>query len=734
MPENKTQVVVQAKAQGFQELQQQSAKLVEAASKATSTQAQGFTKLAKGGKAYRQEIKALEADLKSLTKTQIQVTKALMGVEKGSTIFKQLKENLKNVNAEVSRLQSVKDKTQALFGPKGVGGHPLTDKDMARGGFIQGLAQGGLHMDLQRGPGMWRQAAGQAVGNMGRGFAAAPFGGVQGMQQGLAGIPIAGGFMAGQFGTAMGFGEQALNVQQTRLDAMHLFGGGKEIAGMSGIDKRLQQATAAASQIIKRPMGDEDRAREREAQQQYLSNDWVSQQVKSSRLKFSGSDEEWANLEPTVRRQEEERSQDSERQRHFREAAERGSDINEYLEVTDHTAIKKARAKAAAERGRPFDEVRKVGQQYGMAEPEAIQAVSTMLQRSGGHVGEAQKQGMIPAMFAAQKLYGVGADTSGSFLGAGRTGGMVGAEGRGADALADSIGDALSIGLEGSEVTEYLSQMASGIEAWKTSGIPINSRSIANLSGTFANLGMGSVRGAAMGKQFGAAAQKLTQTGPQDAIDLMMLQTVGGYQGGGADSYMEALKKLENLGGEGGIGTPEAQEMIKKLVTAGGGGSTGVLTMREAFGRKGMQMGVSEAELVAKSAMNPESLSEAERAKIAKINEKMMEGQENAPQGAAGLAKQGADLMGTQGGAIARRAAIENKQAGIGGQMLPTLQNLQNSSANISQAFSTLSSGPLTDVSKQFLAFTKALEGLSKSISEGGDIWNSFSKIVTGHF
>lgn len=772
MAETRTDLLFQAKAKGFQEVQQQANKIIDAAQKATANQAKGFSKLEGGSKAYRKEIKGLEKDLKDLARQQLATTKAMEGMKKGSDVFKQLHENLKNINAQYSRLSTMKGKLQELFGAKGPGGQPLTAQDMARGGFMQGLVQGGLNVNLQRGPGMWRQAAGMAIGGMGRGFAGAPFGGVQGMQQGLAGIPGVGGFLAGQLGTVMGFGEQALELQRTRLGALPLFGGGG--AGL----QRIRQARARAQAGVKAPAGG------------FMSQEFIGAQAEQARRgaeartvvtpemqkeidtnvqeallgrgrynaaeslkRFTGEPTEYAKgLVERVERDRALQNRDlrekftkvqedavyRSKQRAEGEAA--AAETRKMLSEPE-AAFKAARqqagsAAAARERGRPFMDVRKAGQQLaGLSEDQAIQAISPMLQRAGGGIEAAKQQGMIPAAFAAQTVYGVGAETAGAFLGAGRRGGMVGAEGRSAEMMAETIGDALSLGLEGSELTEYMQQMANGFESWKQTGMPINPKSIQALSTTFAGAGLGGVRGAVMGQQFGGAAQRITQTGVQDAIDLMMLQEVGGYKGGGMESYMEAMKKMESLGRpgeEGGVGAEELTSMVRKLHKAGGGGASGTWTVREALGRKGIKMGVAEAEQFTQAALAPEGLGAEQMGRIAKFNEESLAGQERGPSGAGGLVKQAQEMMTEYGGAIRRAAALQNEQAAVGSKMLPTLQNLQKSSLNINKAFQTLADEGLGNLSKQIEKFTGAISKIATMMDENGQFWNVWTKLVTG--
>lgn len=765
MAETRTDLLVQAKAKGFQEVQQQATKIIDAAAKATASQAKGFSKLEGAGRAYKKEIKALETQLKDLAKQQLATTRAMEGMDKGAKVYKQLGENLKNLNTQYGKIAGMKSKLQEVFGA-GAGGKPLTAQDMAKGGFMQGLVQGGLHVDLQRGPGMWRQAAGMATGTMLRGFAAAPFGGVQGMQSALSGIPIVGGFLGGQFGTAMGFGEGALATQQARLGALPFFGPG------SGASRRIAAARARGAGGVAAPAGgflgrEEIERRVGTAGQQAAAGVTVTpamraaadsqyEEMKTFLAKRRARDPANWRGEPTEyglglaeRVKRDQIEYDEPLKRRLREAAEgpifraeqqRRRQAAERATRTELEAPEKkyreeqARAGSEAarrERGRPFAEVRRLGQRLGgLDEAAAIQAMTPMLQRAGGGIGAARDQNMIRAAISAQTVYGVGTETAGAFLGAGRRGGMVGARGQGGEMLAATIGDALKLGLEGSELTDYMQAMANGFESWKQTGMPINPKSIAALSSSFAAGGLGGVRGNVLGQKFAQAGQRLTQTGVQDAIDLMMLETVGGYKGGGMEQYMGAMKKLEESNTEG----PALDEMVQKLYKASGGGATGTWTVREALSRKGMQMGVGEAELFVKSKVAPETLTEDERTTLRLQQAQRQAVGQGAPKGVGGLAGQAEDVMGAYGGAIRRAAALQNKQNSIGEALMPTLQGLQASSANITKAFQILSDQTLNSVTKQIERFTGSIEKIATMLDKNESGWTRLGKLVTGEF
>lgn len=759
-----TELRVNAKAQGFAQAQQQISAAVTAAQKATQAQVKGFAALESGGRRYRKEIAALEKQLKDLGKQQLATTKALEGTEKGTKIYAVLTRQVQDLNKEYAKTSTIKQRMQTLFGKQKDQGL-LTPEDLARGGFMQGLMQGAIpsvFAQMQRGPGMWRQAMGTSLGTFGRGVVQAPFGGVEGMQQAFAGIPVVGGFAAGQLGTTMGFGAGALDVQRQRLGALPFFGGpggvgqrlrGAHARGVASVqeagylgggarfwtpDEISAQAGQAGNRAANATMYRTPEIKAKiEKEYEASVNALVARRVQEAaggrelpektralmtsnlrgRLKYDPKllERLRGSAEYSVYQgeQSEKRATEETRVRSIMEEPQRRFEKDRELA---------GRRAAEQERRQPFAEVRRLGQRLaGLSEQEAIQAILPMLSRGGGTAEEARRQGMVGATFAAQTAYGVGPETSGAFLMGGRRGAMVGAQGRGGETLAETIRAAKEMGLQGSELTDLVGQIAQGVETWKTTGMPINPKSVTALSSAFAGFGLGGLRGSVTGQQFGQAAQRISQTGIQTPVDLLMLQSAGGYQGGGMDAYIEAQKRMEAMGGPGGLGGKDAQEIIQKLYQAGGGGGTGTWAVKTGLEGLGVKMGWRESELVSRQAAAPENLTAADKADLAKFEAERKAGTAGAPQGVAGLEAEALDAMKAYGGAVARAASLQNRQNDLGAVLLPSLQKLQASTININDAFEVLSKDGLSNASTKILAFTEAVDAFTKTmVGENG--------------
>jgi len=665
MAETRTDLVVNARAKGFQQVQQQAGKLVDQATKAAANQAKGYTKMAGSTSAYRKEVKELEKQLANLSKQQLATMKAMQGMDKVSNTYKQLKENLKNLGSEAVLTGKKIALTHQAFGPRGATGGPLTARQMGAGGFVQGLAQGGLGISLQRGPGMWRQAAGMAVGGMARAAAEMPFGGVEGLQNLISKAPFLGPLAGMHFGNAMQFAQGSMGVQQARLGAVPFFE-----RPTANIDKARQQAMG------KTPGEYENR----------ILTERMGIFAKQENLTEKERTEALWSVQTQLRQ----------------DLATGGKG----------RALAGAQAAGAAA-GQPFAEVRKAGRELaGLSEQQALEASMNMLQRGGGTLGQAQQQGMIRAGFAAQTRYGIGPETQGAFLQAGRRGGLAGAGGRAGEAMTDAIAQGMSLGLEGSELQDYMAQMANDIASWKQTGIPLNSKSVYQISGAIAGTGLGGVRGATIGRGLAQAGQQLSAGGVQDTIDLLMLQTMGGFKGGGMEEYEKAQIRLEQMGGVGQEWNADTvKSLVDQLMQAGGGGATGRQVVRQALGRKGIKM--TQAETLAFTESNP--------MQQAKTLQEMGAVAANRPENAGEMIEQAAQSMRDYGTAIGKAANLQNQQNQVGETMIPIMQKLQQSAMNIDTAFVKIAEKPLAWLSGVSDEASAAIKRLADSSGKAAD-------------
>lgn len=694
----RTDLIISAKAEGFDRVQQQTGRMAQEARRILETQVRGFDKLQKGIGQTVGAIKGMEKALGDVGKQMEQVTRK-MG------------EQLQKQQTQMQR----------------------------QGAFIQGLIQGavpgGAGMFLQRGPGMGRQVAGMAVGRAARGVvggAGQMLGGggaLGGLSTALSALP-GGGLVAGQMQAVAGLAEQGLAFQRQRLGMVpFLSGGGSQATrNISGARRRAMAGVAGPAAVGEVGLTEEMRASARRSSEGAVRG-LVEEEM--ARLGTGGGAlGERARRKVATANLEEERG----RRQRVAEASEIDTERRRREAAADADFQgRRSRAGAAAaarERDRLFRPVRRAGMEMmGINRQEALQQAVQILQAGGGNLEQLQQQGLLRTGFAAQTAFGVGPGVTGAFLQAGRRGGLSGlrpgTEGGGGQALTEAIGDAMRLGLEGSEINQYLQTMAEGISQWRQTGIPFAKEAIADFGSELGRLGLGGVRGAAVARGVAGAAQALSTRGPQTAQELLVMQTLGGLRPGqgGAAGFEQAQIQLEQLRG-GQVGGEQLNQLLGQLMQAGGGGAAGRLFARQSLGQMGVNIGAEEFRLLGRQVQG-EDLSTEERGRL-----KFLQEQRGAvgagPQTPEELQRQAQTLIGEFGRGLKTAAGIQNEQIGIGQQMIPMLNNLNTATTNIAKGFAELAGEPLTNLTKGIKDLTEAITS-----KKGKGLLDALSDLVT---
>lgn len=757
---------------------------------ATDKLVDGFRTARISQRQYRQEIQALKRELQGLAREQTAVAQALGKTEKGSSAYKVLSQRMQDVG---ERSRTTETRIRAIERATGRG-MPLTERDMAKGAFWQGLMQGafpGMGM-IQRGPGMQEQMAGAMFGRAGRGVISGAFGGVQGMQQMLGAMPVPGaGVLAAQFGMGISAAGGGLGQMQARLRALPMMGGVRELServrGARMMERRRslerapemapeaieREAAAAQEAAMQRGLGelaermyirDVQSTIEREGvwgtkklsrrQADVLQRVYDMRQARERSLKQRREQRaaeigkrrgrEPGRIEELIAREEQEaefppereaeiqarfreiaaadvrkETEGKERERIAAEARTAGEERRAALDAPRRERLRRERAAEREARRAIFRPVRAAGRELaGMPEQQAIQAMQAVTARGGGGLREMQQQGMLRAAFAAQTAYGVGPEVSGAFLMGGRREAMVGARGRAGELMAQTIGDALSMGLQGWEATEYMQQMAAGIDTFKQTGIPINPRSIGRMGQEFAQTGVGGLRGGIMGRGLMQGLQRISTEGIGGGVDLLAAQIFGGFQGGGMGNWWEMQKRLEAGGGEEGFTAEQMREFIQRATQAGGGGVTGMMTLREVMRQMGVQMTAAETEQLARGALAPEEMTEEQRARMGRVREQMAEGARGAPMGVGDIVQDARSMMDAFGSEIRRTAALQNKTNDIGEKLTGVFNDLQGSALAINNIFASLGKDTLRSFSSAAEDVAKKMEKIAIGLSK----------------
>lgn len=624
-------------------------------------------------------------------------------------------------------------------------------------GFLQTTLPTVAAPFLARGPGMMREAfgqmAGQALSGIAGGLGSMPLSGMAGLQQAISAVPIPGaGMVGGLLGAGAQFSQMSMQRHRARLEAAPWVQAGGESVGP-------WREHGGRAEWFAEQQGEKERLRTAPTMVGPMQRSIGGMKFSDfKRLDEKGQAELYSQYAPKVKADLEKQYRDwqnlsGQRQRATRaeEAYEGGAQIGE-VTVTGsgrrgRSAVKlpgeedvfklpekwkqekkaqvRAKELSAAERARwaPWGMIKGAGMEYGMTEPESLQSVTQALQVGGGGVGQMQQQGMLSGMMAAKRTYGVDEGTSGAFLRAGRRGGLAGLEAGtergGGEALAGTIGDAMKLGLEGSEINEYLKITAEGIQQFQQTGIPFPKDAFSGMGDELAKMGVSGPRGTHVVRGLTQAAQALSTRGPQNAAELMMMQTMGGYQGGGAEGFEAAQLQLE----QGKMDPKNMQKLFGRFMQAGGGGAQGRMLFRNVMGGMGVQIGVKESQLMeAQMSGTLTGSQEKELSEIQANRDRVSKGggaaAMGAPKGLEGMLAQSRVTMDQFGSVVKAQTAVQEKQAEVGEKLVGSMLKLELSTAKMAEGITSMVNPAVDWLAQAVFGASDAVEKFGRALGK----------------
>lgn len=721
----------------------------------------------------QKQIGGLKGNLVDLHKEQLALTEVMSSIDdKAGPEYDSLKERLKKIKDQSKDTeQQVSSLTKAFAKQAQEADRAAKIAEQRSGAFLQGMAQGGLPMPapfLQRGPGMGRQMAGMAVGsglrgamNMGRGAGTAMFGGVQGMATGISSIPMVGGALAGQFQQAAAYAQQNIEWQRTRLAVapyMESTGartarGNLLAAGSSAYSSARAKRNATQSEYLR--LGQE-RSFLQDEQRSRIARSAMEAQATRNRKKGGGTLGEAAGqvwddisgsfhdalmdmgITTTTGRQRLERKQRydttsasvtekySKKRLGDKELSNRISELDKQLELKavalSDADVATARARRSASSrlgGGIFGSISSMGLNLmGAGKPEAAQVAAAIAQAGGGYARGAKDQGILSAGFAAKTVYGIGPETTGAFFGAGRRGGMVGAEGRSGDAFKNALAEGLSLGFSKSELNRWMQMTAQGIQQFEQTGIPVNTTSISALAGEIIGAGITGTRAAALSRGISGGLQGIGSQGIQSGTDLMMLQLVGGYQGGGAADYRAARARMERMDignrqvGELAGDTTVSNALRTVMKMAGADPASQAELLQQVVTRLGGRGSVTDFDWLQRRLSGGEATPEQLKA-MKKEGRRRRAGSVEA---GVVLADQGLEGMAAQtvreyAPSVQKQEALRNRQITEGGKMVDNVIALEKAAFKTTQTFNTLAGDTINNLTENINIFsTRVLE------------------------
>lgn len=573
-----------------------------------------------------------------------------------------------------------------------------TGEEIQRAGrFTQGFAQGvGLGEYLPSGPGMGRQIAGRVSGTVLRGLASSPFTGLAGLGTALSAIP-GGGTAAGLLQQGVGFAERALAFETMELNALPLL----DIAGGFGAMQNARPSPDAQARIAQL---EAERAR-LQALATGAAVPGVAGGMNIPLTTTGGTTQGQAGPGGM--------------------AATQLADIEQQIKDARESAQRNAQTTAFREAAlSPVSVLREYGGRFGYTEDAALQLGSAAGDVAGG-MGVLGRQKLLGFGLATNRLFGIGPETVGRFAAGANLGGL--ASGReGQDALEQAIVRGLRLGLEGSDLRNYVADIAAGVDEFKRTGLRVHDEAMGGVAEKLAGFGLGGVRAGVAAQAFDAAAGRVATQGPRDYFDLLMLRGAGFTGRGGLAEYQRARAELEG----GGL-TDRSLLGMMGAVSAGRTGEMGMFNIGELLRRLGLGSVIEQRRIAATFLGQQELLTPNEQALAQAAGFRADEGLERGEATMAAIQRAGgipalaqAASRGAAPG-VMRSVALEAEQRAVGRTMMPVMQDLAEST--------TASARALSNFAPSIQAITSALTNAAKAIEDATDGINARAKKRPAH-
>jgi hypothetical protein len=738
MADLKTNLVITGEARGFERMARKMFGMSKEAYRANLSQAKSWVTVEKSVESFRKQMQSTAREQAKLTQELERLT------DKESAAYKQKVTRLREVENEYERLERAQ-RNQITAHSKELNSYRMIEKvqrrllanrDKARGGFLQGMVQGGapgVATFLQRGPGMWRQAAGMGVGNFGRRMGSAGMAGIgslwngsSGLQQALSLIP-GGEALGGLVGTATANAGQALQYYQTQqqvapfLANMGQFGAlGRSMAAGPQVMRDQRSRTLAAR--VNKYMGKAgagDLTYNKTTGQYNLPTEVPEPKI----AKDIDLPSEFTTV---VRGYGKDTYPAKVRRKHWDRMKEKydrsGREWTDYMMATEalkelrENAPSAGKARRGAQRG--YGSVEAMGfDLLGVDKTTALQRGAEFAQASGTR----NRAGLRDAM-ALQTVFGVGMGTSG-MLSRGARMGALGGGGDPSSASRKIMADGIRLGLEGSDLVEYMQQAAQGIQQFRTTGIPFNRQAISDMTQAMQGRGINAWRGTQLAAGAINYAQTLGKRGLQSGTDALLAAGFG-YEGGGAAEFEKAMLKAES--GEGMQGAQDF--MLTRLFSAfgEGRGAEARSVAQKRLSSMGMDMSLKEINLAYGRLMGGTGgLSQEEYDKALKASQGRKRGR------LADTVESGTGLAGMARGMIApgvkSQAALTNTQIAAGQNVLQTVQKLDLAATNMSNTVTK-------QLQPAMLKFAEIIDETSKKITKWMNTesaWDFIKNLVT---
>lgn len=610
--------------------------IVKAAAEGTQAVIDELAKIGKTAdktaKQQKDSAKNAKSEVDRLTKTYGGVTakvvalqKAMKDTEKGTASYEVLNRSLNKTQKEAESLT----RTITIL-TREVGKY-----QERAAAFKQGMAQGsGMGEFIQRNN-MGSQLGGRAVGAGARAAGGFAFGGIEGLAKGISGVPLLGGFVGSQIMQGAGMASLAMQREQIEMDMAPNMG------NMEAITTARQQALEKANPMTRKQM-------------RHLAQ---TRAVDGGHIGWGSTDED-------------------------RERA-----IREQLMPIE-----------TAENERVYEELQKVnktlqasGYLPNISGGEALGAMdSNQFAQFINQIASASGSGIESATgafgslaLASQTALGVNGSVSAQFL-RGAEFGFGGAGSSGTQGLVDAIKDAVSLGLQGSDLQNYVAQMAGDIRNFEVNGLPLARDTITDFAKTIAATGIagGTRRGNNVGRGLLGGIRRVGQTGPQSAGDVLALRELGGFKGGSFEDMFGALSRME----QGQFDEDQLQGYLSKLTNLGGRRAPQVVYSE--LNRMGGQITREDAMRMVQGIQGGE-LSDEHRTTLTKTLQAMQaSAQKSSNMTEESIIKTAKGIVG--GTSLQEQAELGTQKIGIGARWLPLTKAMERNATAMTEMSSSI--------------------------------------------
>lgn len=329
---------------------------------------------------------------------------------------------------------------------------------------------------------------------------------------------------------------------------------------------------------------------------------------------------------------------------------------------------------------RPFDDraYREAGLSLGMDPSEAITAAGELARAAGRVVGPEE---FLKAS-AMGRLFGVDRGAMGkSFAAAGRTGN----DGT-ADGLAKTLSKAIVLGLEGSEITEYLQAQTQFLERQANQGVKFELGGLYTIENSLKGMA-DPYRAQQISQGFAGYANQVGMKGVSSAIDMRLAEAFGYTGKGGMNEYAETMFRMQK-----GQGIEQALPQFMEAFMLPGDQRNSpfqALILQRALSAANVGIGEEEARQLAAGAYN-------------RSGEGTFDPQ--------AMVDAAVKLVGATAGNVREEARIKAEQVGIGANIAPTMQKFQRITNDLASSLQNTFGGAIEKVAGQMEEWSQKME------------------------